>query len=204
MRALPIVPCLAVTAALLGLAWVTPIQDAGSAATAEGTATSEATSPALPIQVFLVRHAEKESTGRDPGLTEFGKRRAIALAELLEDAGITHLYSTDYERTQATLAPLVERTGLEIVIVDARSPQEQLAAIHALPPGSVAVVSGHSNTTPAFVQHLGGDPFPGGEKEPGEYLGEDEYDRLYLVTLPPAGAEEHVAVSTRLMRYGRE
>ena len=45
--------------------------------------------------VFLVRHAEKTTDKTDPGLTDAGKVRAIALADRLAGEGITHIHSSD-------------------------------------------------------------------------------------------------------------
>jgi hypothetical protein len=51
-------------------------------------------------------------------------------------------------------------------------------------------VVGHSNTTPAAVELLGG--------EPGAEIDEaDEYDRLYILTIATSGE-----VSTVVLRYG--
>ena len=54
--------------------------------------------------IYLVRHAEK-AKGKDPVLTAQGKQRAENLAQMLQDAGVTRVYSTDYRRTQQTAAP---------------------------------------------------------------------------------------------------
>jgi len=52
------------------------------------------------------------------------------------------------------------------------------------------LVSGHSNTTPALVQLLGGDP--------GEPINEkSEFDRLYVMILNP-----NQPVTALLLKYG--
>ena len=55
-------------------------------------------------------------------------------------------------------------------------------------PGHHLVV-GHSNTTPALVEALGGDPV--------SPIDEMEYDRFYLVTVSPGGV-----VTSTLLRFG--
>ena len=56
----------------------------------------------------------------------------------------------------------------------------------------IIAVSGHSNTTPALVKLLGGEPgVPIEEKT--------EYDRLYMVVL-----KNGQAVHSGLLRYGEE
>ena len=116
---------------------------------------SSATLPA--ITVFLVRHAEKGTDDpRDPSLTDAGKRRAGELARLLSAAKVTHLFSSDYRRTLQTVAPLAEATELEVERYDARALPRLAERLKQLEPGSVAVVAGHSNTTPDLYTALGG------------------------------------------------
>jgi len=142
--------------------------------------------------IFLVRHAERADDGamtgqEDPPLSEAGFSRARMLAKLLKDAGIDHVYSSDFIRTRETAAPTAEEAGVEIEIYDHRD-AEGFARELLATPGRHLVV-GHSNSTPALVAALGGDPH--GEIE---HL---EYDRLYLVTARPDG------VDTVLLRFGR-
>ncbi len=145
-----------------------------------------------PVSVFFVRHAETAAstrTARDPELSEAGQERAAALARLLQNGGVSHLYCSEYRRTRQTLMPLADLAGVEIHEVGAAAAAEQLAALQALPPGSVAVVAGHSNTIPALVSAVAGPP---ARLERGS-LPHDQYDRLYLVTLPvPDGAAPKV------------
>nr|AID57594.1 putative phosphohistidine phosphatase [uncultured bacterium] len=138
--------------------------------------------------IFLVRHAEKTTEKNDPGLTEAGKARAEALADRLEDEGITRIYSSDYIRTRDTAAPLAERLGLEIEIYDPRDLPGTAETLKATS-GRLLVV-GHSNTTPQLTELLGGD---GGTP----IVEETEYDRLYVVT---SGDDE--PVKSYLTRYG--
>ncbi len=149
--------------------------------------------PALAQQsatvVYLVRHAEKQDDGTsDPALTAQGTERAELLNHMLADAGLTHIHSTEFKRTQLTAAPLAESTGLEVAAYDPGDLPGFAAWLKATP--GRHLVSGHSNTTPGLVGALGG--------EPGEPIEEaTEYDRLYIVTIGPDGT-----VSTVLLRYG--
>lgn len=131
--------------------------------------------PAVPTDgavLILVRHAETEPDGtRNPPLSPPGRERARRLAEVLIDAGLDAVYSTDYVRTRGTAAPVAERLALGVALYDPRD-------LHAfagqlLGRGERALVVGHSNTTPALVEALGG--------EPGEPITESEHDRLYVL-----------------------
>ena len=129
-----------------------------------------------PKTVVLVRHAEKDTDDpRDPSLNEAGVLRSRALARTLEGAGVTHLYASEFRRTQQTLEPLSLISGAGVQIISARDPKATLSAISELPRGAVIVVAGHSNTVPALVAGLVG-------TEQAE-LAESDYDRLYVVTL---------------------
>lgn len=144
--------------------------------------------------VYLVRHAEPElpamgaQAARDPVLNMAGRERAHALVHVLRQAGITDILSTDYHRTQETVAPLAEALGIEVRSYDPRALDELAGRLKATP--GRYVVAGHSNTTPQLVAALGGDP--------GEPINESyEFDRLYQVVIGKDGS-----VTTTLLRYG--
>lgn len=141
-----------------------------------------------PLVVFLVRHAEKVDSSRDPELSAAGKRRAELLAETLRDAGISHVLSSDFIRTRDTAAPLAARLGLEVELYDPDDLEALVTQIESL--GGRYLVVGHSDTTPASVGLLGGDPH-------GEIDGWTEYDRLYILVRASDGT-----VSTVLTRFG--
>ena len=138
--------------------------------------------------VFLVRHAEKTTEKKDPGLTEAGKARSIALADRLEGEGITHIHSSDYIRTRDTAAPLAARLGLEVALYDPRDLPGMAAKLKTLPGRHLVV--GHSNTTGELTELLGGD---GGTP----IVEATEYDRLYIVTM-----ETGQPVKSYLTRFG--
>jgi broad specificity phosphatase PhoE len=140
-----------------------------------------------PSVFFLVRHAEKADQSEDPPLTEEGHARARALADLLRDAGITEIFSSDFERTRDTAAPLAGDLGLAVTPYDpTRLPE--LARTLLSSPGRVLVV-GHSNTTPELAGLLGG--------EPGAPIPETEYDRLYVLHHHPGAG-----TTTTVLRLG--
>jgi phosphohistidine phosphatase SixA len=152
------------------------------------------------VQVFLVRHAEKDVRVRkDPPLTAEGQDRARELLRVLGASGVTHLFSTAYLRTLSTLEPLAQANSLRIAIYDPRQPNDILSKLHGLAPGSVAVVAGHSNTTPQLYVALGATP-PIGLDSRG-FLVEDAFDRLFAVTLQ-VGAKGARFVFGHEQRYG--
>jgi len=158
--------------------------------------------PERPVVVFLVRHAEKVDDGSDdPDLTAAGRRRAAALARLL-DGRATHLFSSDYRRTRETLAPLAGDGGPEIRVLPAGDLDGWVAALRALPAGSVAVVAGHSNTVPAIACRLARAVEGLDCAKPDVTLAHEEYDRLFEIVLPPPGDDDAVAPSGLSLRFG--
>ncbi|MHB1194943.1 MAG: SixA phosphatase family protein [Longimicrobiales bacterium] len=140
------------------------------------------------VVVYLVRHAERAEDGTsDPPISEAGTERARLLGEMLQDAGVTHVHTTDLRRTRQTGAPLAERLGRDFQLYDPKD-LPTLAARLRTTPGRHLVL-GHSNTTPALVAALGG--------APGDPIAEAEYDRLYVLVITPDGA-----VTTTLLRFG--
>jgi phosphohistidine phosphatase SixA len=140
-----------------------------------------ATSPApasLTTTVIVVRHAEKVDDSSDPPLSEAGQARATALAAALADAGVSAIYTTQFERTRATAAPLARALGLSPTVIQGGGP----AAAHARAvasrvlsqsAGRTSLVVGHSNTVPDIVQALGA-------ADVGT-IADDEYHNLFIV-----------------------
>jgi len=141
--------------------------------------------------VVLVRHAEKgDDDPRDPGLSPSGVARAEALASLLANTGVTHLFTSEFRRTQATLAPLATRVGVAPVARPAREFGQLAAELRGLPAGSVAVVAGHSNTVPALARALGVELRDLVDSAGGKVLDEAVYDRVWVVTHAVGGAAD--------------
>lgn len=149
--------------------------------------------PDPPTVVYLVRHAEKAAVpGADPPLSEAGQARARVLAGQIGE--VDAVFVTSFRRTQETAAPLAERLGLPLVVVDARHGVDSLAsqtagAVRELGSGRRVLVVGHSNTRGAVVEALGGPEIPP--------ICEAEYSRLLVLTLsdPPV---------LETQRYGAE
>jgi phosphohistidine phosphatase SixA len=137
--------------------------------------------------VYVLRHAERATDDPvDPTLTPEGTRRAHKLDSLLADKGVRFVHSTALKRATLTAEPLAKRMGLAI---DEYAPTEQRALADRIRAArGVHVVIGHSNTVPELIRLLGGDP--------GTPIGENEYDRLYVVTIAPDGR-----VTTSLQRF---
>ena len=150
-----------------------------------------------PTVVMVIRHAEKAADqGSDPSLAEAGQQRARSLIEAVGDAAVTAIYSSQFKRTQETVAPLAAHLGLAVTTVAisrdnlATYPTllaDQILAEHR---GETVVVVNHSNTVPLIVEALGGTPVP--------EIPESEYDHFFVVVVPASGP-----VRTIRAQYGQ-
>ena len=127
--------------------------------------------------IFLVRHAERADTAAgtttaDPSLSDAGRARAVSLATLLKDAGITTIFVTELRRTQETAAPLAGALGIVPTVI-AQNDLKALVLKLKSTVGNVLVV-GHSNTVPAVIDALGLTP---------PVIGDADFDNLFIVTL---------------------
>jgi phosphohistidine phosphatase SixA len=145
--------------------------------------------------ILLVRHAERADAAlpgaakppamtapkmaADPELSEAGRERAKRLAEMLQQAGVTSIYSTEYRRTRQTAEPLASALGIQITAVPASDVGGLVERLkHST---GVSLVVGHSNTIPDIVKALGA---TGPVR-----IADDEYDGLYVL-IPRDGAAQ--------------
>jgi phosphohistidine phosphatase SixA len=123
---------------------------------------------------FIVRHAEKaEAAHNNPDLTEAGRARADALAQMLRDAGITAIYATEFNRTQQTAAPLAKILRLDVTLVSSKDPATLIRKLRHARGNSLVV--GHRTTIPNLISTMG---LP----DPGK-IAENEYDNFFVVVL---------------------
>lgn len=104
--------------------------------------------------LYFARHAEKEAAASNPGLNVQGQLRAQQLADILEQAGIQAVLSTDFNRTRETAAPLAARLRLDTETYPAKDNEGLVRRL--LEDKKTVLVVGHSNTIPELVRLAGG------------------------------------------------
>lgn len=129
-----------------------------------------------PFTIYLIRHAEKDLSSKDPSnpeLTSCGQQRAENLQLFFKTIDLKKVYSTNFIRTQSTARPTAQSKGLEITPYDA----DRLSdfANQLIENKEDALVVGHSNTTAVLAGILAGEEL--GDIDP------DVYNRIYQVTL---------------------
>lgn len=133
---------------------------------------------AEPTMIYVVRHGEKATGGKDPELSDPGKARAQNIATTLHRAGIGSIFSSTTTRTRQTAQALAQRISVDVQAYDPGAPKALVAKVKAL--NGVVLVVGHSNTVPELVRLFGG--------APGADIADNEYDRLYQLIIGPDGA----------------
>ena len=123
--------------------------------------------------VFIVRHAEKADGSKDAELSEAGRARAEALANMLRDSKISVIYTTEFKRTQQTAVPLAKALGLTVTTLPAENQAALVAKLRTSTANSLVV--GHGNTIPDIIKALG-------ITEPVN-ISESDYDNLFVVVL---------------------
>ncbi len=143
--------------------------------------------------MVLVRHAEKDSVGDDPVLTDRGLERARSLVHVLGETKVNAIYATPYSRTRQTAQPLAAMLGIDVfeLATGAEYVQEMVELVRSEHRGETVVIVSHSNTVPAIIDALGAGPAPS--------IDEDEYDDLFVVTIDDDGEAGLLA-----LRYGAE
>lgn len=145
--------------------------------------------------VIFVRHAEKAAEpAEDPSLSDAGRRRVAELTRQLSDAdvvaGVDAVYVTPYRRSIETGEPLAAHLGLELLRYDPRDNEAVLARILKEQKGKIVLVVAHSDTVPTLIADLGAS-----KNVPP--IGENEYDNIYLVSIPWFGKTKTIR-----MRFG--
>ena len=144
--------------------------------------------------VYLVRHAEKDSTTspEDPALSALGQVRAQALRQTLERRQPVALFTTNTVRTRSTLAPLAAATKLEPQVYDPRRGRDLADLVLKQYAGKSVVVVGHSNNLLSLIDDFGAVP-------PVDEIGENEYEYLFTVRVA-----DGVSPTVEVRGYGPE
>lgn len=104
---------------------------------------------------YVIRHTEKELSGDDPAITEEGKARASAWAEMLAHVGLDVVFTSDAKRTQQTGAIIAEKLGLPLSSVNRADTAGLIDALSFDHEEDTVLVVGHTETIPGILENLG-------------------------------------------------
>jgi broad specificity phosphatase PhoE len=133
--------------------------------------------------VVLIRHAERDPSGSD-ALSTSGKKRATLLLRMFREAGVSAIFTSEFNRTKQTAEPLAHALGItpKQVASDLNAARSEVLAA-----GALAIVVGHSDSVPELIAALGG---------PADIeIKDTEFDRMFVVTISSG------SVSTLAFRY---
>jgi len=138
--------------------------------------------------VFLIRHAEKEASGKDPKLTGAGRERAGDWADMLQFGGIDVVFTSDATRTRETGQIISESLDVprkEVSREDVAGLMDLLEFDHA---DEKVLIVGHAETIPLILSRLGVSDMI--------EISQDDYANLLVVT--PGPDDEPALVRLRM------
>jgi len=129
--------------------------------------------------VLLLRHADRLDESEDSPLSKSGEARAQALASLLKDAGITAIYTSEFQRTVKTAEPLARALNIKPASMPVLDRDGLFKRVQAENRADVVLIVGHDRSIPALLKLFG---------HPQEIkLGRDEYDNLFVLVPKDSG-----------------
>ncbi|MET0922300.1 MAG: histidine phosphatase family protein [Xanthobacteraceae bacterium] len=146
--------------------------------------------------VFALRHADRTATGDD--LSPAGHKRALLLARMLAESGVSVVFRSDAVRAARTVEPLKQKLGNALIVKEVGFQGPNGVASHiakvvdfvkAQPAAAVVAVVSHSNTVGPILQGLGAGPVAP--------IGDNEFDKLFVLFRAP-----NVPASLTMLRYG--
>jgi 2,3-bisphosphoglycerate-dependent phosphoglycerate mutase len=131
---------------------------------------------------ILLRHAEKDTLlpgstamNANPPLSKKGHKRAKKLVRILKDYSIDSIFSTDFLRTTATVAPLSKKLHVSVIKYSHKTlPLFANQLLHTQ--NKTMVIVGHSNSTPALVNLLI-------KQEKYQALDESIFSKIFIVRI---------------------
>ena len=144
--------------------------------------------------VFALRHADRTA---DDDLSPAGRKRALLLARMLAESGVSVVFRSDAVRAARTVEPLKQKLGDALIVKEVGFEGPNGVASHiakvvdfvkAQPAAAVVAVVSHSNTVGPILQGLGG---------PNAPIGDNEFDKLFVLFRAP-----NVPASLTMLRYG--
>ncbi len=139
--------------------------------------------------ILLIRHAEQKNQGKDPPLSQEGGKRAVRISQILKTQPVFAVYTSRYLRSKMTAKVISIPHKLELIEYGTDDLTKLVDMLGEVPDGQIAVVVGHSNTTPVVVKLLD-------DKTDYPQISHDVFDQIYLVRIYEDGE-----VRTELTNY---
>ena len=105
--------------------------------------------------VVLVRHADRLDSSPDSPLSRAGEARALRLASLLLDVGITAIYTSEFQRTIKTAEPLALALKVAPMRWPAADREGLFRRLRSARADDVVLMVGHGESVPALMKAYG-------------------------------------------------
>lgn len=138
--------------------------------------------------VFVIRHAEKQLSGDDPALTEAGRVRAAAWAEMLRSTGVGAVVTSDARRTRETGGLIADILALPVTEHDRTDTAGLIDLLGFDHEDDIVLVVAHTETIPGILSMLG-------VADPPE-IPTDEFANLFVVR--PVGVDTAALTHLRM------
>lgn len=124
--------------------------------------------------IYLIRHAEKADSTKNPELSDEGLKRAVRWTKYFEKKNIDYFYTTLTRRTQMTCSTIATSKQKDMIFYDASkfSLKEIIEKHH----GKTILIVGHSNTIPSQINTFL-------EKEIYPQIDENQFGNLYTISI---------------------
>ena len=138
-----------------------------------------------------MRHAEKGTNSpTDPDLSTAGQARALVLKDSLNKVSVAAIYTTNYKRTQQTVAPTAAAKSLTPIIYQPSGLTALANKVLHDNLNQTVLIVGHSNTVLETIEAFNvARPIPG--------INESEYNYLFKITM-----KENKTPIVEVKRYG--
>ena len=130
--------------------------------------------------IVLSRHAEKAAqTGsmmtNDPDLSTAGMVRANALRDTLKNIRFNAIFATQYKRTKQTAQPTATAGNIAVTEYNVRNGNQLIDSLVKIK-NKRFLITGHSNSIPGLIKHIGLNPSMA-------EIPENDYDNLFFVKI---------------------
>ena len=129
--------------------------------------------------VFLVRHADRLDGSEDTPLSKAGEAPAQLLARLLKDAGVTAIYTSQFQRTIKTAEPLAISLQTKPLNIPTGDNAGHFKRIRTENRDDILLIVGHDRSVPALLKLFG---YP-----EAITIAPTEYDNLFVLVPKDTG-----------------
>jgi phosphohistidine phosphatase SixA len=130
--------------------------------------------------IYIVRHAERLDQSTDSPLSTDGVGRSFKLRDVLREAGVTHIFTSELRRAIETAKPLADALRVTPQMLPGADVSMLASRLASLGAHDRALVVGHSNTVPQLLRAL--------KVDTAVTIADRDYDNLFIVVPSKASA----------------